>query len=85
MKVCPKCGKEESHFVPPSLGEVGFFICEVGSTDKVWVIRSKSDHDLYWSNKQGWVDTLYPPDYYTKEEKEKYGLPIESEWVKVRR
>jgi hypothetical protein len=25
---CPKCGKPESHFVPPSMGEEGFFLCE---------------------------------------------------------
>jgi hypothetical protein len=29
---CPKCGVRESHFVPPSLGERGFFICEKAST-----------------------------------------------------
>ena len=25
---CPNCGKFEAHFVPPSLGEKGFFICK---------------------------------------------------------
>jgi len=25
---CPNCGKPGSHFVPPSLGDEGFFICE---------------------------------------------------------
>jgi hypothetical protein len=25
---CMRCGAEEAHFVPPSLGEPGFFICE---------------------------------------------------------
>jgi len=25
---CPQCGKFEPHFVPPSLGEEGFFICD---------------------------------------------------------
>ena len=25
---CPKCGKNEAHFVPPSFGEAGFYICE---------------------------------------------------------
>jgi hypothetical protein len=27
---CPNCGKDESHFVPPSFGEPGFFICSNG-------------------------------------------------------
>jgi hypothetical protein len=26
--VCPKCGKREAHFVPPSFGDDGFFTCE---------------------------------------------------------
>jgi len=26
--VCPNCGKEGPHYVPPSLGEEGFFICD---------------------------------------------------------
>jgi len=26
--LCPNCGKPGPHFVPPSLGEVGFFTCE---------------------------------------------------------
>lgn len=25
---CPKCGRAAAHFVPPSLGEAGFYICE---------------------------------------------------------
>lgn len=24
---CPNCGEDEAHFVPPSMGEEGFFIC----------------------------------------------------------
>lgn len=29
---CPNCGKNEAHFVPPSLGEKGFFICQISQT-----------------------------------------------------
>lgn len=25
---CPNCGLKEFHFVPPSLGDPGFFICQ---------------------------------------------------------
>lgn len=25
---CPNCGEYGAHFVPPSLGEPGFFICK---------------------------------------------------------
>ena len=25
---CLNCGKKERHYVPPSLGEAGFFICK---------------------------------------------------------
>jgi hypothetical protein len=25
---CPKCGANERHFAPPSLGEPGFYICQ---------------------------------------------------------
>lgn len=24
---CPNCGENEAHFVPPSFGQVGFFMC----------------------------------------------------------
>lgn len=26
--LCPNCGKKGPHFVPPSLGEQGFFLCD---------------------------------------------------------
>lgn len=26
-KKCPNCGKDGTHFVPPSFGDKGFFIC----------------------------------------------------------
>ena len=26
--LCPNCGEKGPHFVPPSLGEPGFFICK---------------------------------------------------------
>ena len=29
---CPNCGGIGPHFVPPSLGEKGFFICKKGAT-----------------------------------------------------
>ena len=25
---CPNCGEQGPHYVPPSLGEKGFFVCE---------------------------------------------------------
>ena len=25
---CIRCGEREAHFVPPSLGELGFYVCE---------------------------------------------------------
>lgn len=28
MGKCPRCGGEGPHFVPPSIGEEGFFVCE---------------------------------------------------------
>lgn len=28
---CPNCGKYEAHFVPPSMGDSGFFICRKNS------------------------------------------------------
>ena len=27
--VCPECGKEGKHYVPPSMGEPGFFTCKL--------------------------------------------------------
>jgi len=28
MNICPNCGKVGRHYVPPSLGEEGFFLCD---------------------------------------------------------
>ena len=28
LALCPNCGKKGPHFVPPSLGEEGFFLCD---------------------------------------------------------
>ena len=28
MSICPNCGKEGSHFAPPSMGESSFYICD---------------------------------------------------------
>lgn len=30
---CPKCGMEENHFVPPSLGDEGFYTCDPMAID----------------------------------------------------
>ena len=30
---CPVCGVLAAHFVPPSFGETGFYICQMGSHD----------------------------------------------------
>jgi hypothetical protein len=30
---CPNCGRQEPHFVPPSMGDPGFFICTRGPHD----------------------------------------------------
>jgi DNA polymerase III alpha subunit (gram-positive type) len=35
QRTCPQCNEiltKEGHFVPPSLGEEGFYICEVKET-----------------------------------------------------
>lgn len=29
--ICPNCGKEGLHFIPPSLGEAGFFACKLSN------------------------------------------------------
>ena len=31
---CANCDEDGSHFVPPSFGEGGFFICETSKSDK---------------------------------------------------
>jgi hypothetical protein len=32
--LCPNCGKQGKHFVPPSLGERGVFICKKSALPK---------------------------------------------------
>lgn len=58
--ICPECGKAGSHFVPPSMGEDGFFACKTMTAPmpKPWAIvklpnrrvavglNPKSDHPL---------------------------------------
>ena len=31
---CPECGERGKHFVPPSLGEKGFYVCTAHSATK---------------------------------------------------
>ena len=37
MSKCPKCGEDGPHFIGPSLGEQGFFICEAGVSQSNWI------------------------------------------------
>ena len=39
---CPNCGEYGPHFVPPSFGEPGFFICE----KKIFKISTKTTPPL---------------------------------------
>ena len=32
--LCPNCGQSKAHFVSPSLGESGFFICQKTNEEK---------------------------------------------------
>jgi hypothetical protein len=40
------------------------------------------DDYLYWRNDQGWIE-LSSADVYTEDEKNKYNLPIDGEWVQL--
>ena len=46
-----------------------------------WIIRSKKDPDLCWSNEEGWVTDTY--DSFSDEEHKTVSLPIEGEWENV--
>ena len=46
-----------------------------------WIIRNQDDHDLCWSNEQGWVEETY--DTFSDEERESLNLPIDGEWEQV--
>lgn len=39
--ICPKCGEYGPHYVPPSLGEAGFFVCEVQMVRKDEPLESR--------------------------------------------
>lgn len=46
MSACPNCGKEGPHFVPPSCGDAGFYLCDerikrdgVPSNDRIKIER----------------------------------------------
>ena len=40
---CMKCGKPEAHFVGPSLGESGFYICDVPTKDAMTLTKWNFD------------------------------------------
>jgi hypothetical protein len=42
LSVCPRCGKPGAHFVPPSLGEPGLFICDPNNQHKDCPTQSAS-------------------------------------------
>jgi len=43
LSVCPRCGKPGSHFVPPSLGEPGMFICDPNAEHQARAIASRPE------------------------------------------
>lgn len=43
------------------------------------MIRNKTSRDLYWSNKDGWVDEL-SADRFSDKEAETLNLPTDGEW-----
>ena len=43
--ICPNCKKEGPHFVGPSFGERGFFICEKLDKDAKDVKRENDERD----------------------------------------
>jgi hypothetical protein len=47
-----------------------------------YIIRHKIDNELYWSNKDGWVDKK-SADIFDLEERKEYTLPIDGKWVEV--
>jgi len=40
--ICPNCGQPGPHFVPPSMGEQGFFICQNPSGARPHLTRGAS-------------------------------------------
>ena len=47
-----------------------------------YVIRNTNDHELLWSNDEGYTDSDNF-EVFTAEETELYDLPIEGEWVEL--
>jgi len=54
---------------------------------KYYVIRNKDNHDEFWSNEFGWVESCHvlawpsDIDLFSEDEKMQYNLPVGGEWV----
>jgi len=48
-----------------------------------YIIQHRIDKELYWSNKNGWVNRR-SADIFDSKEKSKYTLPIDSWWVELK-
>lgn len=52
--MCPNCGKSGPHFIPPSLGEEGFYLCDKNITKSTTV---PNKNRFYLDNEYG-IDAL---------------------------
>lgn len=46
-----------------------------------WIIQNKMDNNLFWSQKNGWVNER--PDCFSDWQKRKMELPLHGAWVEV--
>lgn len=52
------------------------------SDPKYYVIRNADDDQLFWCNKNGWVETPHET-YFTAQERMELSLPMGGVWVLV--
>lgn len=63
--MCSKCGANEPHYVPPSLGEEGFYICERGTVENISLPQDRYIIDRYnefWHRQSLWSQMTFGLD-----------------------
>ena len=63
---CPNCGEYGAHFVPPSFGDEGFFICEK-KTEPNCLLKKDCKYYKKWGK-------CYPDCLDYQSEKTKHGM-----------
>lgn len=83
---CKECGMSfyVCTYPPPNDTEISGQAVAIPCKDKSgYVIQNKNNHELWWSDTDGWVEDTGYLSVYTRYDRVKMQLPLEGKWVRL--